>query len=264
MENAKAKDFLLCIGTEFYTPESFRAEAANQGISRRIPRVPTDLIPGESRIYLAFGAGKDSVPRKCSECGLDLPPVSKALKLNGVTPIIQCDACKSWSVGKGRKAGVVSAYFVPEAVEVVFKLDDQGVRDVASSMLGLGFIKDAKVDDADGTFRVHAIAREGFELNAVAELAALSGAEVKVDVLAGVLALPGARIAGVASEPKRGCGFRKTGGVYIVGGPTVSPLIEITPPIPFTGQHFRGISALEDEQADEFRRATAPGAAQAA
>lgn len=45
---------LLWVGEEFYaTPEEYMAEAASQGISRRIKAVPKDYVPGETWVLLA-------------------------------------------------------------------------------------------------------------------------------------------------------------------------------------------------------------------
>jgi hypothetical protein len=48
-------DFLLFIGGNFYTKDSFIAEAAAMGISRRMPshRIPRDLVSGTSRVFVA-------------------------------------------------------------------------------------------------------------------------------------------------------------------------------------------------------------------
>lgn len=48
-------DFLLFIGGNFYTKDNFIKEAAEMGISRRMPshRVPKDLISGKSRVFVA-------------------------------------------------------------------------------------------------------------------------------------------------------------------------------------------------------------------
>jgi len=47
----------------------------------------------------------------------------------------------------------------------------------------------------------------------------------------------------VIKEKRRGCGYRKKGGVYLVSEPGggVLPLFVLTePPVPYTGKHFRG------------------------
>lgn len=46
------KAYLMWVGSE-YTTRSFMVEAQNQGISKRVPRVPTDLVLGEDWIFLA-------------------------------------------------------------------------------------------------------------------------------------------------------------------------------------------------------------------
>jgi hypothetical protein len=62
-------DFLHCVGEQFYpTPQAFSDEAAAYGISRRLRTVPESLVPGQSRVYLATGAGHDSLQRWCDNC----------------------------------------------------------------------------------------------------------------------------------------------------------------------------------------------------
>jgi len=48
----KGKAGLMWIGDKYYTPESFRKEAAQMGISKRIPNVPKDFKIGEHWVFL--------------------------------------------------------------------------------------------------------------------------------------------------------------------------------------------------------------------
>ncbi len=55
---------LLWIGVGFYpTPEDFLSEAGRQGVSRRIPHVPTDFVVGETWVYFAH---QRAIPRPCA------------------------------------------------------------------------------------------------------------------------------------------------------------------------------------------------------
>ena len=54
----QAQDYLMWVGYSGYpTIESFVSEAQRLGVSKRISRLPKDLIPGESRILLAHDEG---------------------------------------------------------------------------------------------------------------------------------------------------------------------------------------------------------------
>lgn len=56
------QDYLLFIGGNYYTKESFIEEAATLGISRRMPshRLPKGLICGKSRVFVAVGGKRVS------------------------------------------------------------------------------------------------------------------------------------------------------------------------------------------------------------
>jgi hypothetical protein len=50
-------DYLIHVGGSHYTPESFAAEAREQGVSRRVRLpLPKGLEPGKSRVWCVFGA----------------------------------------------------------------------------------------------------------------------------------------------------------------------------------------------------------------
>ncbi len=60
-EDAKAVDYLIFIGGNFYeSAQDFIDEASAMGISRRMPshRLPSGLVVGKSRIYMAHGGSK--------------------------------------------------------------------------------------------------------------------------------------------------------------------------------------------------------------
>jgi hypothetical protein len=56
----EASDFLMFVGSSFYSKADFIAEAAKLGISRRLPnhRLPKTLVCGASRIYLACSGAR--------------------------------------------------------------------------------------------------------------------------------------------------------------------------------------------------------------
>ena len=65
----KAGNFLCFIGKKFYTKETFSAEAARQGISRRIAhnQIPGDLISGKSKLFFAHEGGHDENKAGCCD-----------------------------------------------------------------------------------------------------------------------------------------------------------------------------------------------------
>ncbi len=59
MTEQKAPDLVLWCGSGFYpTIDSYVVEALNLGCSKRVPNLPSDVIPGRSRVFLAHDEGK--------------------------------------------------------------------------------------------------------------------------------------------------------------------------------------------------------------
>ena len=58
-EEQKAPDLVLWVGTGFYpTIDSYVVEGMNVGCCKRIPTLPSDAVPGKSRVFLAHDEGK--------------------------------------------------------------------------------------------------------------------------------------------------------------------------------------------------------------
>lgn len=54
----KPKDYLMWVGTKFYpTYHDFANEAAEQGLCKRIGKIPNNMIPGKSRLFLTHDEG---------------------------------------------------------------------------------------------------------------------------------------------------------------------------------------------------------------
>jgi len=55
----QTKVLLTWVGDKFYTPETFVSEAHKLGVSKRIPAVPNDFVPGSTWVLIAHpSAGK--------------------------------------------------------------------------------------------------------------------------------------------------------------------------------------------------------------
>jgi hypothetical protein len=58
-EEQKAPDLVMWVGTGFYpTIDSYVVEAMNLGCCKRVPTLPSDVVPGKSRVFLAHDEGK--------------------------------------------------------------------------------------------------------------------------------------------------------------------------------------------------------------
>ena len=58
-DEQKAPDLVMWCGTGFYpTIDSYVVEGMNLGCCKRIPILPSDVIPGRSRVFLAHDEGK--------------------------------------------------------------------------------------------------------------------------------------------------------------------------------------------------------------
>jgi hypothetical protein len=54
-----APDLVMWVGSKFYpTIDSYITEAMNLGCSKRVPILPSDVVPGKSRVFLAHDEGK--------------------------------------------------------------------------------------------------------------------------------------------------------------------------------------------------------------
>lgn len=261
------KDFVLTIGGEFYSRESFLAEAATMGISRRLRSIPKDLKVGESRVYLAFGCGRDSAPRKCDgemvvagktvpcdNVKLPMPAENDAGELVCVCPV--CD--KSHDVRK-RPMGEISHYFTPQAVDVVIRISDARARELAVAYKGLGVL-DAELEETPDVLRVACTITEG-NSEVLEILSEFAGVEISGDVQAAAIQTTNSRIMMVAKEPNRGCGQRKTGGQYLVAQVTngQAPVTELDPVVLYDAPHFRGIRELAADDAVALREQTDNG-----
>lgn len=229
-------DFINTVGGAFYTADSFIEEARRCGISRRLRNVPEGLLPGSSRVYCVTECGRDSAPRKCTQCdGRVGKPVRDA---NGI-PYATCTVCGARFIGRVGSEGRIFGYFVPDRIEVVLRVTEEAVLDAVESyrLLGIG-----EISLAHGGDTVRAIVRPHDTATAeVIDALQSCGASPKAVTVAANLLGSGAQIALVGREPLRGCGRRVDGGIYAVGS---TPFVTLPPGAIYHGQFFRGFKRL--------------------
>lgn len=242
-------DYLICIGSEFYTPDSFRGEAAHLGVSRRLAQIPKGLVPGQSRVYCCYEASRDGKPRKCKRCKTpiaDTDAVGEQYKCR-----YKCSMCGHMHDRTKAKPGKILNYFIPDRLEIVLRASDQAVRTALTMANGLGLLH-ADIVDTDDTLKATCTVTSENAKETVEALAKMAGVSCDADLIASAVTQHGTKVVLVAREHGRGCGARKHQGKYVMATSTnKSPLIEIDPPITYTGQHFRGLKLMEaSEQID--------------
>lgn len=242
-------DYVLCIGGCFYGDGEFAKEAKELGISRRVAQIPKGMVPGKSRVYCCYDAGRDSHPKKCDACNTPLA----AEHLDDGANLVICPHCSKSFTVKKHKPGKIKDYFIPDRIEVVLRISEDTARNAVKLATGLGLFQ-AQLEESPETLRVRC-AITGDTKDAIAAIASMTGVAVDADLVAPALTATGAQVVCVAKEPKRGCGVRKHAGTYLVSNSTnKSPLVPISPPITYRGEHFRGLKTLcdsEAKQADE-------------
>ncbi len=251
----QSTDFVHTVGREHYSRADFLNEAKNLGISRRVGRLPDGLIPGSSRVYLVFDASRDSAPRKCVRCGHK--PMPKPVRNAAGLPVATCDQCGETHEGKTFLAGNITHFFTPNAIEVVVKVDDAKARELAEVYQALGILNPTSVVDTPEQLTMSVSLFEstvGDTLRVLEE----HGAKLDATALAGIIGHQGT-VAIVGHEPKRGCGYRHHGGLYVKGS-TVSPITELAVPIGYTKPHFRGLRQLTEVESAASRAHVEAGA----
>lgn len=65
MEQGKARDVAIWVGSEFYpTPEHYIREAEKLGCCRKVPRIPEGIVLGESKCFLFHKKLKEQATKK--------------------------------------------------------------------------------------------------------------------------------------------------------------------------------------------------------
>ena len=237
-------DAAVCVGGNYYPEDSFRAEAKRLGVSRRVPpqQLGTYIVPGQSRVLLIFGATKDSFPKKCRHCGhtpLESP---------------QCQICAHVHHVRHHNLAHIPCYFVPDAIEVVLRLDGTSAEKAAAMAISFGLVQ-AHLESTDQVLRLRAHVTSESAAQAIAALAS-SDAGLKpemVDILGNCALAPGAQVVGVVHEPARDCGDRRAG-VYLAASATTSPLIDLPLPATYSGQHFQCLRRLSPDESSALDR----------
>jgi len=237
--------FLMCIGSAYYTKDEFEAEAKQQGISRRLSQIPKRLVPGKSKVFCIFGAGRDSIPKLCREATCREPLPRKNIQ-PGID--VACAKCGALHTPKVHKHGLIDNYFVPDQLEVVLRCSDQQARIAVQGLAGIGVVN-AKLVEDEATLKAELTLDSEGAREAASALASLTGVECDVDLMAHAIK-GGAKVVFVSRELSRGCGQRKHHGAYAVSSqsPNQSPLQPIWPTINYISEHFRGLRELTEEE----------------
>jgi len=93
-EGRQGRAGLLWIGEKHYSPESFSAEAAQLGISKRISAIPRGFIVGKTWIFLAFK--KYPKPQKFGEDPEYMPAVIMAFRPARIERIVLASEFESY------------------------------------------------------------------------------------------------------------------------------------------------------------------------
>jgi len=244
-----ANDFLLCVGGAYYTEESFKAEAARLGVSRRVRGIPEGLVPGESRVYCVFGAERTGYRCTCTstENEAQLRCGGHCTVDKDSTPRVSiCEQCgTSYPATKPANPGRVVGYFVPDVAEVVLKVTEERAREILN--LSHSWLH-TTWEESDDTMRARVRITGEVSKEILDGLRAEGGVLMEAaDIFAA--ARPGeVEVVFVVREARRGCGYRHHRGAYIVRTNRESPFVEINPPPPYEGEHFRSLHRLSEEE----------------
>lgn len=125
------QDYLLWVGWGSYpTIKSFIAEANNMGVSRRISKIPKDLVLGKSKIFLAHDEGETNdavifgyfIPTSIEMIVFDSTTINGLGLKKDITPVTLEKASAENERGCGRRMDVDSIYLVSHASEEMIKL----------------------------------------------------------------------------------------------------------------------------------------------
>jgi hypothetical protein len=192
--------FGMWVGGQYYpTIKHFVDEAKNLGVSKRIPRIPDDLVLGESRIYFAHAQREERIESDVVMSKLKLShfrrlcTICKKIVKNNITPKT-LDAHPS--VKKELKACVAC---------VTKEHPDLDPGDVVKH--GVDFVK---AGDNNAVFGYTVISRIEFIVPQSGKV------PTKIQKLADEGHVKLVPYKQAAQEPERGCGKRKAGGTYAV------------------------------------------------
>jgi hypothetical protein len=258
------RDYFHLMGEAMgYTPEATARESKAMGISRLVGSIPNHLVPGSSKVYLIYGAQKDSLPRNCPWCGGEVDRPMYDPKDPNPQPLPESIKCTNRYPGKGKtwvtcnkdiftrraQPGKIVHDSVPDRIELFIRSTDEKVRAAAELAAALG--RDgpvtAELEEGAETFRARFSARTGtFDERAVKQLQSLArkaGASAEVKLIMDALG-KGEQVVIASRENRRICGFRKHARKYIIGSPKKSSLKALPEPVEFSGQAFRGLMTV--------------------
>jgi hypothetical protein len=137
-----SSDFLMFVGSSFYTVASFVEEARRLGVSKRIASIPAGMSMGQSRVFLAAEGPKGHIP--CPHCHDKNGKLKKGL-LSGW----RCENCKS--TGHVRQ-NVIFGYFIPTRIDLIVRDDEAAAmrQEIIDKQINVVKLADAQREPARG------------------------------------------------------------------------------------------------------------------
>ena len=142
--NGPVSDFLMFVGSSFYTVASFVEEARRLGVSKRIATIPDGMNMGQSRVFLAAEGPKGQV--RCPRCMGHGEKPEFGLKTDPDEP---CPWCK----GKGTvRQNVIFGYFIPTRIDLIVRDDEAAAmrQEIIDKQINIVKLADAQLEPARG------------------------------------------------------------------------------------------------------------------
>jgi len=142
--NGPVSDFLMFVGSSFYTVASFVEEARRLGVSKRIANIPVGMSMGQSRVFLAAEGPKGQV--RCPRCMGHGEKPEFGLKTDPDEPC-------SWCKGTGHtRQNIIFGYFIPTRVDLIVRDEeaDEMRREMIDKQINVVKLADARLEPARG------------------------------------------------------------------------------------------------------------------
>jgi hypothetical protein len=139
-----AVDFLMFVGSTYYTPISFAEEARRLGVSKRLANIPAGMVLGQSRVFLAAEGPKGQVPCPCCR-GSGEDPDDGLRTTDGVL-------CR-WCKGRGHtRQNVIFGYFIPTRVDLIVRDEEVDAmrQEICDKQINIVKFADARLEPSRG------------------------------------------------------------------------------------------------------------------